>query len=89
MIIYRVRAWINNRNREGTFESNPFQQDEVIIDNLETAKEVFNEFKKVVVTNERVKGATGYCDLFIPHRFSDGKLAEWPDNMEYIDRYKF
>ena len=87
--IYKVRAFVNRyvtrgRNK-GSFERTS-ERDWIVINNLASAKSIYEETKKVVEYQCQLAGYTGKVELFIPHIFEDGTLAYWPDE-DYIERW--
>jgi hypothetical protein len=90
MTIYKVRMFINNRPKRGRNKGTLTRVhyfEEVIIDNLESAKRIFEE-QKIELKTLDYDNNTGRVELFIPHIFDSGILAYWPDNEEYIDKYE-
>ncbi len=88
MKIYKIRAWTNKTGKRGRGKgiiTHPYSFEEIIIDNLETAKSLFRE--QVSRIKEEM-GNNKHVELFEPHIFEDGSLAYWPDNNSYIDKYE-
>ena len=90
--LYMIRAWVNaKRDRRGNIPEHPFNKKVVIVNNLETARSIFQELKSEVKMYELYskKYPSGHCQLFIPHVFENGTLATWPDKEKYIEKYEF
>lgn len=91
MTLYKVRMFVNRHitrgRNKGSFERVEFRE-EVIVDNLGRARNVYNDLKKGVECYN-YSGYSGKVELFIPHIHENGELANWPDNDEYIERYEF
>jgi hypothetical protein len=83
--IYKVRAWVNRRDRENVVD-HPYSFEEVVVNNLESAQRMFDR-QVMTVKNWEMYGDKVYVELFVPHIFEDGTLAYWPDNNEYIRTY--
>ena len=88
MIIYKVRYFINKRKRNNELEQIGSGQ-EIIIDNLDYAKEVFEEYKNKCECSQFYCGYHGRAELFIPHVHENGLLAYWPNEDQYIEQFKF
>jgi hypothetical protein len=89
MKIYKIRAWTNKTVQRGKKRGNiehPYSKEIIIIDNLESAKRVF-ESEAYNIRYEISDADRGFAELFEPHIFQDGTLAYWPDNDQYIDKY--
>ena len=92
MKIYKVRAWVNaKRDKRGNLPEHAFKKEIVIINNLKTAKAIYQDIKLELRMYEQYsnKYPSGHCQLFEPHIFENGTLAHWPDDEKYIEKYKF
>ena len=89
--IYKIRGWVNaKRDRKGNLQDHPFMKEIVIVNNLECARACFESVKNEVhCYSSYSKYLSGVCELFEPHIHENGLLADWPDNEDYIERYKF
>lgn len=88
MKIYKVRALVYERAKEGL--KIIYNDEEIIINNLDTAIEYFNKFKNQVNTWKGLPNITdGKCELFEPHIFKNGTLAYWPDDNKTELTYNF
>lgn len=91
MKIYKIRGWVNRhikRGRRAGEVEREYYAEEIIIDNLETAKRKFEEVKNQVNCQGYYSGFSGKAELFEPHLFEDGTLAYWPDNENYIEQFE-
>jgi hypothetical protein len=90
-IIYKVRMFVNGTPTRGKNKGNIERieyRGTVIIDNLEYARAIFHDYKNAVATYNFNSRYQGKAELFIPHVFDNGMLADWPDNDQYIERYE-
>lgn len=89
MTIYKVRMAIIQtvRRRREMMTETVEDKEEIVIDNLETARRIFDEYRNNVKFSCQHAGRTGLAELFVPHVHANGKLAYWPDNEEYIERW--
>jgi hypothetical protein len=91
MKIYKIRGFVNRhitRGRNaGTIEQVYFKE-EIIIDNLETARQRFEFMKGQVNCYGYYADHSGKAELFEPHIFEDGTLAYWPDKENYIEQFE-
>ena len=88
--IYKIRGFVNNRVTRGKEKGNikqVFFREEVVINNLESAKSIFKSVLNAVKCNTLYSKHLGKCMLFVPHQFEDGTLAYWPDDNKYIYYY--
>jgi len=89
MKIYKVIGFVNKDITRGCNKGRTeqvFHKTEIIIDNLETSKEIYKSIRNEVSTY-CYAGYHGKTFLFIPHKFDNGTLANWPDNDKYIEEY--
>ncbi len=87
--LYRVRGFVLAKPKKNNpYPRHEFDVDEIIVDNLETAKSVFDANKGNLRTWEPT-AIGGKVQLFIPHIHDSGALAYWPDNNDYIDQWAF
>jgi len=88
--IYKVRYFVNRAikrgRRAGVFEYIESEK-EIVIDNLEYAKAIFDSYKNKVQCHCQYAGYFGRAELFIPHVHENGLLAYWPDGEKYIEQY--
>uniref|UniRef100_A0A6M3IPV9 Uncharacterized protein n=1 Tax=viral metagenome TaxID=1070528 RepID=A0A6M3IPV9_9ZZZZ len=89
--IYKIRMWVNEkRDRRGNLKPHPINKTEIVINNLEYAKSIYEQFKSEMKMYKGYKSyVSGYCQLFEPHIFENGTLAYWPDKEKYIEKYEF
>ena len=78
MTIYKIRMYINKQKRRENVRYE--EKEEIIIDNLETAKRKYKACLERMECLRGVKGYSGRVELFIPHIFEDGSIAYWPDD---------
>jgi hypothetical protein len=90
-IIYKVRMFVNDRPTRGKNKGNIERieyRETVIIGNLDYARAIYHDYKNAVATYNFNSRYQGKAELFIPHVFDNGMLADWPDNDQYIERYE-
>jgi hypothetical protein len=87
--IYKIRAWVNHTPERGRDKGRvqiESYHEEIILNNLKSAKELF----KTALSRVQCDGYYGYrtwtAELFEPHVFENGTLAYWPDNENYIEK---
>jgi hypothetical protein len=85
MTIYKVQHRVNKKTKTGNKIDD--ESSIVIIDNLKTAKYIFELAKNAVRFREGVVGYSGKAELFIPRQHEDGILANEPNNNKYIEQY--
>jgi len=88
--IYKVQYFIRREIKRGR-NANTFEDiengEEIVIDNLEYAKAIYNDYKGKVQFGCQYSGYFGRAELFIPHIHENGMLAYWPDDEKYIEQY--
>lgn len=89
MTIYKIRSWSWRVDRKGNMVDQEGNRDEIVIDNLERAKEIYEKHLNEIKYVAQYSKYHGRCQLFIPHLFDNGELAYWPDNDEYIEKFEF
>jgi hypothetical protein len=89
MKIYKIRAIIQETKRSGQ-SVDVYRKDEiVVIDNLETAKQIFKDEKNNAECYTQSSKYSCIVELFVPHIHNNGTLAYWPDKENgYIDQFK-
>jgi len=88
MTIYKIRSWSWRVNRKGEYVDKE-QNEDIVIDNLDRAKEIYNKHLNEIECLSQYSKHHGRCQLFIPHLFDNGELAYWPDNEKYIEKFEF
>lgn len=83
MKIYLVRSWVLEHTGKGTKEVS--RTYDIIIDNLETAKNIFKSKKSDFESATLYSGFFGRVELFKPLTYEDGTLAYYPYHEIYID----
>lgn len=86
-IIYKVTGVAFRRITRGKEKGSLKREygfEEIIINNIERATNIYKHVKNVVAYNCQCSGTYGKVELFIPHIFGDGRLACWPDGGNYI-----
>ena len=85
--IYKIHYFVHERIK-GKIEL--IEHDKtVIINNLDYAISIFNDYKQRVMMYEyQGHSLSGKVELFEPHIHDNGLLAYWPDNEHYIREYK-
>lgn len=83
--IYKIRAWVTNKGKRG-LNKNESYIEEVVVNNLESAKSKFKDALGRVQCDSYYGNRTWDAELFEPHIFDDGTLAYWPDNENYIEK---
>lgn len=66
-----------------------FKVDRVIINNLETAINCFNNFVERSKEYQREKGCTADCEVFEPVIYYDGELMYYAEDLTYIKKFWF
>jgi len=90
MVIYKIRAWVNERTTKGGLsKKHPYSFETVVVGNLKTAKQIYAEQKDELETWSMYSKYSGKVQLCIPHRFDNGTLAYWPTDGNYIDQWSF
>ena len=90
MKIYKIQGWVGKRsNKKNNFGLEyVFNEKLFVVDNLYTALFLFIKMKNTVQDYKQYSTHyLGYCQLFEPHIFKDGQIANWPDKDNYIENY--
>jgi hypothetical protein len=88
MKLYKVKLLINKRGNQGQVDIHA-KDERLILDNLETAESVYNEFLKVLEFNTKcMKKLSGYVAIYEPTIQEDGTITNMPLNGEYLKKYK-
>ena len=84
--IYKIRMFVNKADRKnGGFKRIEYSE-EIILDNIKTAKAYYASAKNTMKTYSGLMGFCGSVELFVPHIFDNGVLAYYPDNDNYIEK---
>lgn len=91
MEIYKARYFVTKRRKNGKvdFSWRGHSGEAVVIDNLETAKGEYARFLNECKQYDEEGCYQGACELFVPAIYTDGKLAYFPENDKYIERFTF
>lgn len=89
--IYKIRYIINKNTPRSTKHNWERIEDQeiIIIGNLETALNKFNELSNKCEEYKFCNQHFGFCELFIPKIHDDGSIAYFPENEKYIVQVKF
>lgn len=85
MNIYKIILIIQERKRGGKI-LDVDRKESIVIDNLETAKQIFTDYKNEAACSFQYASYFGTVALFEPRIFADGTLAYWCD--EPIEIYR-
>lgn len=95
MQIYKIRGFVKHtfKRKDGTKEYTQnieYDFEEVIIDNLQNALEVYASVKNKCTLYAQYSNRFGFCELFIPKIFPNGTIANFPkDEVTYIARQEW
>ncbi len=86
--VYRVRLWILERKKGGGgYISPPAEHSDVItINNLEQAKTEYNWAKSRFNMHKDMAGYRGFVELFEASVDDRGRINNYPENEQYIER---
>jgi hypothetical protein len=90
--IYKARMWVVRRITRGRLKGqigDVEHHEEIIINNLDTAKRKYEQCKKAMELHKGMSGYSGGVELFEPHIFENGTIAYWPEDEKYIMQEKF
>jgi hypothetical protein len=88
MTIYKIRAFVNHWKKKGGYERE-YDFEEIIVDNLETAREIYKQAKNKCECFTQYSNRTGKVQLFIPEIFDSGILSNYPKEEIYIEQKIF